>query len=159
MSLQVGLAGRDYCIVAADTRLSEGYIIHSRNISRIYTVTDGIVFAGSGCLADIFELSKVLQREGQLYEWDCRKKISVEALATRLSTVLYNRRTFPYYSFSILGGISKHGYGALYSYDAVGSFERLRAVCVGKGEALMQPMLDELTKVNSYRNFNKLIHF
>jgi hypothetical protein len=32
----VGIAGRDYCMIAADTRLADGYGISSRNISRIY---------------------------------------------------------------------------------------------------------------------------
>ena len=39
------------------------------------------------------------------------------------------------------------GHGALYRYDAVGSYERVRAVCVGKGEKLIQPLLDEMTNM------------
>lgn len=34
----VGLAGPDYCLIAADTRLSENYMIRSRLTSRIYQV-------------------------------------------------------------------------------------------------------------------------
>ena len=34
----VAIAGKDYCIIAADTRLSEGYIIRSRNTTRIFQV-------------------------------------------------------------------------------------------------------------------------
>ena len=44
--------------------------------------------------------------------------------------------------------ISDTGHGALYRYDAVGSYERVRAVCVGKGEKLIQPLLDEITKMD-----------
>ena len=39
--------------------------------------------------------------------------------------------------------------GAVYRYDAVGSFERIRAVCAGKGERLIQPMLDELSLMDA----------
>lgn len=39
------------------------------------------------------------------------------------------------------------GQGALYRYDAVGSYERVRAVCAGRGEKLIQPMLDEITEM------------
>ena len=45
------------------------------------------------------------------------------------------------------------GQGALYRYDAVGSYERVRAVCAGRGEKLIQPLLDEITdmeKVSLY---------
>ena len=34
----VGLAGKDYVIIASDTRLSNQYMIQSRNISRIFKV-------------------------------------------------------------------------------------------------------------------------
>ena len=34
----VGVAGKGYCILASDTRLSEKYMIHSRNSSRIVKV-------------------------------------------------------------------------------------------------------------------------
>ena len=37
----------------------------------------------------------------------------------------------------------------MYRYDAVGSFERIRAVCAGKGERLIQPMLDELSLMDA----------
>jgi 20S proteasome alpha/beta subunit len=37
------------------------------------------------------------------------------------------------------------GRGAVYRYDAVGSSERVAAVCCGKGEHLIQPLLDEVT--------------
>ena len=37
------------------------------------------------------------------------------------------------------------GHGALYNYDAVGSFERVKTSCLGKGQQLIQPMLDEFS--------------
>ena len=37
----------------------------------------------------------------------------------------------------------------MYRYDAVGSFERIRTVCAGKGERLIQPMLDELSLMDA----------
>ncbi|CAM9533827.1 unnamed protein product, partial [Choristocarpus tenellus] len=36
------------------------------------------------------------------------------------------------------------GAGAVYGYDAVGSFERVRVACAGAGLSLMQPVLDKL---------------
>ena len=35
----VGIAGRDYAIIAADTRLSENYMIRSRNVTKIFEVS------------------------------------------------------------------------------------------------------------------------
>jgi 20S proteasome subunit beta 6 len=62
-----------------------------------------------------------------------------------LANVLYSRRNFPYFSVCAVAGLDDKGNGALYRYDALGSFERVRAVCAGKGERLIQPILDEIT--------------
>lgn len=35
----------------------------------------------------------------------------------------------------------------MHRYDAVGSMERVAAVCSGKGEHLIQPLLDEITEM------------
>jgi 20S proteasome alpha/beta subunit len=36
----------------------------------------------------------------------------------------------------------------LYRFDAVGSFEQVVATCAGKGEKMIQPMIDEITKMD-----------
>lgn len=145
----VGLAGADYCIIAADTRLSDGYMIRSRNICRLFEVEEGLVISGSCCWSDLTALTNELAYQCKKYEHLTRgNKMSASSLAHTLAMVLYSRRTFPYYSFTVMAGLDKSGVGALYRYDPLGSYERVRAVCAGKGEQLMQPMLDELTDAN-----------
>lgn len=39
--------------------------------------------------------------------------------------------------------INPSGRGAVYSYDVVGSYNRVRAACCGRGQELMQPVLDQ----------------
>jgi 20S proteasome subunit beta 6 len=144
----VGMAGPNYCIIAADTRLSEGYMIRSRNICRLFEVDDGLVMSGSGCWSDLTALSRDLILECKKFEHIAGRKIGAISLAHSLAVLLYSRRSFPYFSFTILAGLDKAGVGALFRYDVLGSQERVRAVCSGKGEQLMQPMLDELTDAN-----------
>jgi 20S proteasome subunit beta 6 len=75
--------------------------------------------------------------------------MSVKACAQRLSTILYQKRFFPYYVHAILGGIGEDGKGALYSYDPVGSYEREQCRAAGAAASLIMPFLDN--QVN-YKN-------
>lgn len=75
--------------------------------------------------------------------------MSVTALAQMLSITLYQKRFFPYYSFCILGGVDEAGKGAVYCYDAIGSFEREKCRASGSASALIQPFLDnQVSKKN-----------
>ena len=140
----VGIAGENYVILASDTRLSDKYVIRSRNVSRLYEVSDNVFFGASGCLADIVHLNKQLEQISKLYKYENNVDIKVESLAQVLSIVLYKRKALPYFSFSTLGGIDGDGHGAVYKFDAIGSFERVAAACSGKGMEMIQPILDDL---------------
>jgi 20S proteasome subunit beta 6 len=153
----VGIAGDRYCVLASDTRLSEGYMIHSRNKTRLGEILPGMILCGSGCLADTDALLSTLRHNSNVYQWQAKEQISIEATSHLLSAIMYSRRMFPYYSFSILGGLDKEGHGALYRYDAIGSFERVKAVCAGRGEKLIMPALDCLTDMEADEGTWKLL--
>ncbi|KAL6051987.1 Pbf1p [Balamuthia mandrillaris] len=104
--------------------------------------TEKAVIATSGMQADQGALHKVLQARLQTYEYEHRKPMSTPAIAQLLSTTLYHKRFFPYYTFNVLGGLDEEGRGVVYSYDAVGSFERVNYSSSGTGQQLLQPLLD-----------------
>lgn len=73
-----------------------------------------------------------------------QKTMSTAALAQLLSVTLYYRRFFPYYAFCMVAGVDDDGKGAVYGYDAVGSFKRDNYGCMGSGQNFIWPMLDNL---------------
>lgn len=145
----VAVAGNDYCIVAGSTRLSTGYSILTRERSMITPITPQVVIAAAGFEADASTLKKVIQRRNVNYQHNHKKPMSVAAAAQLVGNTLYYKRFFPYYSFTLVAGLDTQGKGAVYSYDAVGSHERVGYGCQGSGSDLIQPVLDNQLKASS----------
>ena len=61
-------------------------------------------------------LNKNLKVKMELYRYQHSKEMSCPAAAQMLSTVLYGKRFFPYYSFNILGGVDAEGTGFFPDY-------------------------------------------
>ena len=56
----IAIAGSDFAVVVADTRLSRMYRIASRSVSKVYELTNRCILACSGMYADITALRKIL---------------------------------------------------------------------------------------------------
>lgn len=94
--------------------------------------------------ADYNTLHKRMKYWVDMYYYNNRKVISLEACARMLSNMLYQKRFFPIYAFCILGGIDSTGSPALYTYDAIGSYQKTRIASVGSGGTLAEPILDSV---------------
>lgn len=64
----IAIAGKDFCMVAADTRISAGYSILSRDFRRTTKLTEKCVITSSGMVADIETLHKNLITRVKVYE-------------------------------------------------------------------------------------------
>jgi len=138
----LAVAGPTYSIVAGDTRMSTGFNIKSRNVSKIYTINQKTVLGSGGFRGDITTLQKLLRAKVTQYEHQHGEAILPHAMAQSLANTLYGRRFFPYYTWNVLAGIDQDGVGVVYSYDPVGNYERVRVSVTGSGESLIQPLLD-----------------
>lgn len=116
------MSGKDFVVVAADTRLSYGYSIHTRNARKLCQLcvhnfvrcltlrsTSQAVLATSGMQADQATLHKTLQTRMITYKQTHRKEMTVTALAQMLANTLYYKRFFPYYTFNVLAGVDAEG--------------------------------------------------
>ena len=138
----LAVAGEDFCVVAADTRMSQGYSILTRKSSKIQELSSSCVLATAGMQSDACTLRKVLRMHATTYEHDHHKSINMTAMGQLMCKTLYSRRFFPYYTFNIVAGIDEDGKGGVYSYDAIGNGERTKHACQGSGQALIIPFLD-----------------
>ncbi|XP_067012965.1 proteasome subunit beta type-1 [Anabrus simplex] len=138
----VAVAGDDYAIIAADTRLSAGFSIYTRDQSKLFRLSDKTVLGCSGCWCDTLTLTRVLEARMQMYLYEHQKPMPTPAVAQMLSTMLYYKRFFPYYVSNILAGLDADGKGCVFSYDPVGHCERANFRAGGSAGALLQPLLD-----------------
>jgi Proteasome subunit len=55
-----GVSGEDYLVIAADTRMSSGYEILSRNTTKLHQLNPNAILASSGCKTDMDQLRSEL---------------------------------------------------------------------------------------------------
>lgn len=138
----VGVCAENCAVLIADTRLSRGFSIHSRHSSKCSQLTSKCVIASCGMKADAIALHRMLKIRIIMYQHKHRKEPNLTAIAQMLSTILYGKRFFPYYTFNVLAGVDDNGKGGVYHYDAIGSFERVDYTTSGSGSALTHAVLD-----------------
>ncbi|KAK3025018.1 hypothetical protein RJ639_044627 [Escallonia herrerae] len=105
---------------------------------------DKSLMASSGFQADVRALQKVLAARHLIYQHQHNKQMSCPAMAQLLLNTLYYKRFFPYYAFNVLGGLDTEG--CVFTYDAVGSYERVGYSSQGSGATLITPFLDNQLK-------------
>jgi len=146
----LAISGADFAILAGDTRSTSGYNINTRFAPKIFKLGGDdetgkgahLILSVVGFAADGEALKERLDAIVKMYRYQHGKRMSVKACAQRLSTILYQKRFFPYYVHAILGGLDEEGKGALYSYDPVGSYEREQCRAAGAAASLIMPFLD-----------------
>ncbi|KAJ5220196.1 hypothetical protein N7468_009400 [Penicillium chermesinum] len=142
----MGISGADFAILAGDTRSTSGYNINSRSEPKVFTIQDAknqsIVISVVGFAADGHALKEKLEGIVTMYKYQHGKNISLRACAQRVSTILYEKRFFPYQLQTMVAGIDADGEGAIYYYDPAGCIEKRSHCCAGGASSLMLPFMD-----------------
>lgn len=62
----IALAGDDFSIIAADTRLSAGFSIYTRDQQKLFPLSKTTVLGCSGCWCDTLTLTRILSARMQV---------------------------------------------------------------------------------------------
>lgn len=148
----VAIAGKDYAVIASETRLSTGYQIYTRDQPKLFQLTPKAILGAPGCWCDSLSYAKAIESRVRNYLYEHNKTISTPALAQMMSIMLYYKRFFPYYISNILAGIDDDGKGVVYSYDPVGHCEQSKYRASGSSCSLIQPFLDNRVGLKNMAN-------
>jgi 20S proteasome subunit beta 6 len=138
----LGIAGKNFSIIASDTRFSYGMFLTSRNSTRIVRISTNAILATAGMTADLFSLQNQMLIGIQKYKKQNSNKCTISNCAFYLSSILYSKRFFPFFTFNLISGLEKNNQSCIFNFDALGSFEKTFFNCIGNGQTLIQPILD-----------------
>jgi 20S proteasome subunit beta 6 len=75
----IALAGDNFAVITADSRLSQGYSILSRDISRMWKISTTEVWLGiSGCHSDALGVVDALEAIAADFRWDQGSEPDIE---------------------------------------------------------------------------------
>lgn len=138
----VGLVCKDGVVLASDRRATMGYLIASKDIDKIYSVSDNIAMTIAGGVGDAQTLVRWMKAELKLYELKHEKAATVEAAATLLANILTQYKMFPFFVQLLIGGIDEKP--RLFSVDMLGGITEEKMTSTGSGSPIAYGVLEEL---------------
>lgn len=151
----VGLVSKDSVVLASDRRATMGYFIASKDIDKIYPITDKIAMTIAGSVGDAQTLVRWMKAEIKLYELKHDKKATVEAAATLLANILSQYKFFPFFVQLLIGGIDVKP--RLFSVDMLGGVTEEKMTATGSGSPIAYGVLEELFKEGAVTEVNTTI--
>ncbi|MHC1604404.1 MAG: archaeal proteasome endopeptidase complex subunit beta [Candidatus Methanofastidiosia archaeon] len=138
----VTLVCKDGVVLAADKRVSLGYLIAHKNAKKVLKITDYIGITTAGSVGDIQTLVGYLKAEAKLYEIKNGKRMSPKALANLASAILQGQRYYPLYAWIVLAGMDGKE-GQAFSIDPIGGVSPDKMIATGSGMESAYGILDD----------------
>lgn len=137
----LGVTCKDGVIIASEKRVTLGYLVVSKSGKKVFKLTENIAAACAGLMGDMQILMREIAAYAKLFELDNGRNISVRSAAKLLSTILFQRRFFPYITQTIVGGVDEEGPN-VYTLDPFGSVLPDKYAAIGTGAEVAVGVLE-----------------
>jgi len=137
----IGVVCKDGVVLASERRVSYGYFVMSKSGKKVFKIADSIGAACAGLVADMQFLTKEVAVYLNMYSYERDRHASVRSAAKVMSSLLFDRRLFPYLAQTIVGGIDEEG-PSLYVLDPLGSVIDDKFASVGSGSEIAIGVLE-----------------
>jgi proteasome beta subunit len=138
----VGLVFDGGVILASEKRATYGSMIISKTVKKVFKITDYIGAACAGFIGDMQILTKEIEAQAKLFEFDTKRSMPVKAAAKLMSNILFSRRMVPLITQTIVGGLD-YGEPAIYVLDVLGSLLPDDYAAVGSGTQMATGVLEQ----------------
>lgn len=143
----VGLVFNGGVILASEKRVAYGYLVLSKAGKKVFRITDKVGAACAGLVGDMQILAREAAAYASLHSLECRRPITVNAVAKVMANLLFERRLFPLLTQTIIGGVDNEG-PHLYVLDPLGSVIPDKFASVGSGAEIATGILETEYKEN-----------
>ena len=148
----VALVCKDGIVLAADKRVTSGYLIHHKKFDKVIPISDSLAVTVAGTVSDIQLLVKYIKAELKLKELRTTREVTVKEAVNLLAMFVYgNIRKYSVITgvaHFIVGGKDSDGYHA-YDIGADGSITQVDDyTSSGSGSVLAFGVFETLYKPN-----------
>ncbi len=120
----LGIVCKDGVVMASDRQSSAGTIVMNKKSQKSVKINDYLIVSGTGLVADIKRVEKVLPAELKLKELKSNSRPTVRQSASLLGNIVYSGirqlSALPLHAGFMIGGFNEDGTTELYSIDPAG---------------------------------------
>ncbi len=140
----VGIVTREGVVLATDRRATAGYFIAHKNVKKIWKIDSHVAATMSGAVADVQYLLEVLTRFAHMSKIETGRPVSIRALASYASLVLFSSRPLILIAHVIVGGVDPDEGPILYTLDWFGTLTREdKYTATGSGSPIAFGVLED----------------
>ncbi|MGC8558871.1 MAG: archaeal proteasome endopeptidase complex subunit beta [Nitrososphaeria archaeon] len=140
----VGIVAKDGVVLASERRYAYGNYVVSKNVKKVFKITETVGAACAGMVGDMQVLVKNIQSLIKLREMETGKKSKPNSVAKLMSVLMFENRLYPLLTQVIVGGIGEKP--EIYVLDPLGSVLPDKYVAIGSGEEIAIGVIE-----NDYR--------
>ncbi|KAL5015808.1 hypothetical protein ScPMuIL_005397 [Solemya velum] len=164
MECLIGITGKDYVLVAADTTCARSIVSMKQDEDKMFKLSDKLMMLVSGESGDTMQFAEYISKNIQLYKMRNGYELSPHAATnfTRRNLALYLRSQTPYMVNMLIAGYDKNEGPALYFMDYLASVTKAPFAVHGYGSYFTLSILDrfyrdDLTKEEAVKLLERCI--
>ncbi|XP_060559559.1 proteasome subunit beta type-2-like [Ruditapes philippinarum] len=144
MECLIGIQGRDFVLVAADTVSARSIVSMKQDYDKMHKLNDNMLMLVTGESGDTVQFAEYIGKNIQLYKMRNGYELSPSAAAnfTRKNLADYLRSQTPYMVNLLLAGYDKDEGPSLYYMDYLASLNKLPFAAHGYGALFTMSIMD-----------------